>query len=647
MGIFSMFFGCSNKEVPEVVNGDFGEYLDKEFFKYTTDLSQSMLLCYLEGDEWIWANKKFLQNMSYHDIKDFQREHESVREIFLNESEEIFTESDKSWLDYIRKYKQDGYRVTIAKEGSDVMVIDAYAHKYPKNKSLYILELRDVTELHQAQLQTQEVQKLKSKFLANIGHEFRTPMNGILGFLELLKETDLNEKQAEYIEMIAKSSKGLLSNIETLLDLAQLQSKRLELLHEPFNLLPKMEKIALRCYKLGKEKGVDVLSFIDPKIPKLLEGDVHRITQVVSALSQNAIKFTPRGGKVIIEVKVLKRLQNGDCSIGFSIKDNGKGISPEQMAFIEEPFSAGNHADERMGVGLSLSFGLVELMGSELRITSEENKGTQVNFVLQFKNAQGNNFKMVPKRKVKVVLLDQKRIDEANFLTIYLRSFAIDVMKANMIDDTLYDNVEAIYIVGNPNESSWMMELGTYHKKAPLIMLLKEDESLALKLSHLVDTVIHTPLLPSKMAQHLYALHSYELPPVEEKLSIKERVKALVVEDNMINQRLIQILLQSYGILVETASNGIEAIQKVEKNRYDIIFMDIDMPQMNGIVATKEIKSRMRKGEHLPIVALTAMAMDGDREMLLSEGLDDYLSKPLTKKKLESVLNKYLQVEAE
>jgi len=646
MGIFSMLFGCKQKASPEIVHGEFAEYLNKDFFKFTTDLSESMLLCYLEGDEWIWANKRFFEKMYYHDIKDFQRENESIRDIFLDESEEIFTESDKSWLDYIRKYKNEGYRVTIAKEGSDVMVIDAYVHKYPKNKSLYILELRDVTPLYKAQLKTEEVHKLKSKFLANIGHEFRTPMNGILGFLELLKESDLSEKQREYIDMIAKSSNGLLNNIETLLDLAQLQSQRLELLHEPFNLLPSMEKIAMRSYRLAKEKGVNLYSFIDPKIPKLLEGDLHRIEQVVNALSQNAIKFTPRGGKVIIEVKVLKRLQNGECSIGFSIKDNGKGISSEQMAFIEEPFSAGNHADERMGVGLSLSFGLVALMGSELRISSEENQGTQVHFVLSFKNAQGNNFKMVPKRKVKVVLLDQKRIDDANFLTIYLRSFAIDVIKANMIDAGLYDNVEAVYIVGNQNDSSWMMELGTYHKKAPVMVLLKEKEEVALKLSHLVDSVVHMPLLPSKMAAHLYALNHYETPKKDERFSIKEEVKALVVEDNMINQRLIQILLQSYGILVETASNGLEAVQKVEANRYDIVFMDIDMPQMNGIVATKEIKSRQRRNRNLPIVALTAMAMEGDKEMLLSEGLDDYLSKPLTKKKLEYVLNKYLKVKA-
>jgi len=647
MGIFSMLFGCSShKNEPEIVQGNFEEYLTKDFFKYMADLSESMLLCYVEGDEWIWANKTFYERMSYHDIKDFQREHESIRDIFLNESEEIFTESDKSWLDYIRKYKQHGYRVTIAKEGSDIIVVDAYAHKYPKNKSLYILELRDVTPLYQAELQTQEVQKLKTKFLANIGHEFRTPMNGILGFLELLKESSLTKKQQEYIEMITKSSKGLLVNIETLLDLAQLQSNRLELLREPFNLLPKMEDLALHCYKMAKEKGVSLYSFIDPKIPKILEGDIHRITQVVSALSQNAIKFTPRGGKVILEVKVLKRLQNGECSIGFSIKDNGEGISAEQMASIQEPFSAGGHADERLGVGLSLSFGLVTLMGSELRINSEEDHGTQVNFVLDFKNAQGNNFKMVPKRKVKVVLLDKSRIDAANFLTIYLRSFGIDVIKANIIDEGLYDDAEAIYIVADQHDSSWMMELGTFHKKAPLMMLLDEDETLALKLSHLVDSTLQRPLLPSKMAQHLYALHNFEQLPKEKSLSLQKEVKALVVEDNLINQRLIQILLQEYGIDVETASNGLEALQKVGKHNYDIIFMDIDMPYMNGIVATKEIKSRLDRRKRLPVVALTAMAMDGDKEMLLAEGLDDYLSKPLTKKKLESVLQKYLKVNA-
>lgn len=645
MGVFSMIFGSKEaKRGPVVVDDDISHYLDNNFFKYIVDKNESMILCFLEGEGWLWANKRFLDTMSYYDINDFKREKESIRDVFLNESEEIFTESDKSWLDYIKKYKSDGYRVSLASQGTnEVLVIDAYCYIYPHNKNLYILELKDVTNLHKAQLKTKEVEKLKTKFLANIGHEFRTPMNGILGFVELLKETDLDSKQLEYINMISKSSRSLMTNIETLLDLSQLQGGRLELQNEEFNLLPEIEKLTYHFYKAGEEKGVKVLSFIDPKIPQKLTGDLNKILQIMNAITQNAIKFTPRGGKVIIEVKVLKRSQNGDCSIGFGVKDNGKGISEEQIAFMYEPFTAGNHADQRMGVGLSLSHGLTKLMGSELRINSDKESGTYVNFVLDFKRSEGQNYKMMPKRKVKVLLLDNSRVDEANFLTIYLRAFAIDVIKSNLLDETLYDDIDGLYIVANQNDSSWMLELGTYSKKAPITLLLGENEKLQTKLTHIVDEVIHKPLMPSNMAKHLYSIHKFEAKREEvAELNLKHKLKALVVEDNLINQRLIQILLQEYDIKVSTAANGLEAVDMAKKNKYDIIFMDIDMPEMNGIVATKQIKEQLPRNTNQPIVALTAMAMEGDREMLLSEGLDDYLSKPLTKDKLEAILDKYL-----
>jgi len=645
MGFFSMIFGSKEQnDTPIVVDDDVSHYLDNNFFRYIVEANNNMVLCFLEGEGWIWANKRFLTTMSYHDIGDFNREKESIRDLFLNESEEIFTESDKSWLDYIKKYKSDGYRVSIAsKDAGEVLVVDTYCYIYPHNKNLYILELRDVTALHKAKLKTKEVEKLKTKFLANIGHEFRTPMNGILGFVELLKDTDLDKKQLEYINMISKSSKSLMTNIETLLDLSQLQGGRLALQSETFNLLPEIEKLAYHFYKVGEEKGVKVLSFIDPKIPQKLTGDLNKILQIMNAITQNAIKFTPRGGKVILEVKVLKRSQNGDCSIGFGVKDNGKGISEEQIAFMYEPFTSGNQADQRMGVGLSLSHGLTRLMGSNLHISSEKESGTYVNFVLDFKRSEGQNYKMMPKKKVKVLLLDKSRVDEANFLTIYLRAFAIDVIKSNLLDDTLYDDIEALYIVANQNESSWMLELGTYSKKAPITLLLGENEKLQTKLTHIVDEVIYKPLLPSNMAKHLYAVHNFE-EKIEEtiKLNLKHQMKALIVEDNMINQKLIQILLQEYDIGVSTAANGLEAVDMTKKNNFDIIFMDIDMPEMNGIIATKQIKDRLDRKTKLPIVALTAMAMEGDREMLLREGLDDYLSKPLTRDKLEAILDKYL-----
>ncbi len=646
MGLLSLFSSKKQKQKQKTTktNELFDAYLNKGFYEEVVDSSKSMILYFFQGQGWIGANKVFFETMHYKDIDEFLSQNDSIRNLFLSESEEIFTESDKSWLDYIKKYQNSGYRVTIAKDKGEIIVIDARCHISTKNKNFYILELEDVTKLHDAQLKTQEVEKLKTRFLANIGHEFRTPMNGILGFIELFENTALNENQNEYINMISKSSKSLMQNIETLLELSQLQGGRLEIDSNEFNILTEMENLAYTFYQNGLEKGIKVLTFIDPKLPQELYSDAKKIKQIMFSLIQNAVKFTPKGGKVIIEVKLLKRQKNGDCSIGFSVRDTGKGIPLEQIALINEPFTSGAQADERLGVGLALSHGLVKLFGSNLRIQSKEDVGTYVNFVLDFKAARGQNYKMMPKRKVKVLLLDQKKVEEANFLTIYLRSFALDVVKSNQLDKNVYDGIDALYVVANQGDSSWMLELGTYSKKTPVILLLEETEKLQTKLTHIVNEVIRKPLLPGCVAKHLYSVSAMSMKETSKNtVAIKGQVNALVVEDNLINQKLIEILLQGYNITVSTASNGIEAVYQCSKSKFDIIFMDIDMPEKNGIEATKEIKESMNMNKLTPIVALTAMAMEGDKGMLLKNGLNDYMAKPLTREKLEYMLHKYLK----
>jgi len=642
MGLFS-FFAKKEAKVSTVTH--YGDYFSRDMIWEIVSSSGMMMLFFTKKDGWIGANRYFFNTFGFKGIEDFRTRYESIREVFLSESEEVFTEDDKSWLDYIKKYKKDGYELTLKDTQGDILYLKAKCHNLLHTPELYILEMEDVTQLHYAKLKTKEVEQLKSKFLANIGHEFRTPMNGILGFVELLQQTNTDAHQKEYLDMIHRSSKNLMINIETLLDLSQMQGGRLKIEKAPFSLLNEMESISHAFILAGKEKGIKVLTFIDPKLPEELNFDSKKIIQIMNALIQNAIKFTPRGGRVIIEVKLLKRRQNGECSIAFSVKDNGKGIPEEQIALINEPFTAGNHADERLGVGLSLSSGLIHLLGSKLNIHSKEGEGSYFNFVLDFNESKGQSYKMMPKKRVKVLLLEKSRIDEANFLTIYLRSFAIDVVKANILDEHVYDGVEALYIIADQNDSSWMLKLGTFSKKSSITMLLKNGEKLQTKLTHLVDEVISEPLLPRVIAKHLHKLYDIETSTTHQsKLVLKDSITALVVEDNLINQRLIQILLKEYNIAVSTASNGNEAIEKCEKNRFDIVFMDIDMPEKNGILATNEIKERINLNGKTPIVALTAMAMEGDRQMLLDEGLDDYLSKPLTREKLENILDKYLKV---
>ena len=640
MGMFS-FFKKENTERKQHI--DYKHYLTKELLLGAFNSLESMVLLFNRDDGWVAANEKFYESMGFEDISDFKRQYESVREIFAAESEEVFTEDDKSWLDYIKKYKQEGYAITLQTKEEQMLRMSAKCHIFFAPQEYYILELLDATEIYEAEQKTQEVEKLKTKFLSNIGHEFRTPMNGILGFIDILNKTKLDAKQEEYLQMISRSAKNLMSNIEMLLDLSQMQGGRLKPDNAPFSLLAEMEKLSYEYYLQGIEKGISVQSFIDPKLPKEITSDATKILQIMSSLTQNALKFTKRGGRVVIEVKLLKRHLNGDCSIGFGVKDNGKGIAAEQIALITEPFNAGNQADERLGIGLSLSNGLIELLGGELKIQSQENVGSYFNFVLHFKDSRGQSYKMMPKKKVKVLLLDNKKIDDANFLTIYLRAFAVDVIKANVLDEKIYEGVDALYIIADQSDSSWMLKLGTYPKKASVVLLLDEHEKLQTKLTHIVDAVVKKPLLPSTFARHLNKMYHVEETKIEEALDLKERTTALVVEDNLINQRLIKILLLEYNIAVRTAANGNEAVRLCEQNSFDIIFMDIDMPEKNGIIATQEIKNTLNPQKKMPIVALTAMAMEGDKEMLLQEGLDDYISKPLTREKLENVLNKYLK----
>jgi len=650
MSFFSLFSLFSQDT--ETVNAnaletskEFHNYFTKELYSEIVDNNTSMILYFTKVDGWIGANKIFFETMGYSYIGEFRRQHESIRDIFLNESEEIFTEEDTSWLDYIKKYKNEGYSLSITTANATVLAIKARCYVSSNNSNIYILELQNVSDLQKAKAHTKEVENLKTKFLANIGHEFRTPMNGILGFMELLDKSDLTKQQREYLSMISKSSKHLMTNIETLLDLSQMEGGRLTLNNTDFNLLPEMEKIVHSFCAEGRKNAIKLLSFIDPKLPKELNGDIDKIKQIMVSLVQNAIKFTPRGGKVVLEVKLLKRERNGDCAIGFSIKDNGNGIAQEQLALIAEPFTAGNQADERLGIGLSLSNGLVKLMNSELRIKSEMGQGTYFNFVLNFKESQGQNYRMMPKKKVKVLLLEQSKVDDANFLTTYLRSFAIDVMKSNVLDEHVYEDIDTLYVVANQEDSSWMFTLGSYSKSAHIVLLLNEREKIQTKLTHIVDEVLYKPLIPSVIAKHLYTLYRFEMDDnAQLKVKVKKASTALVVEDNLINQRLIQILLQEYNIEVSTASNGVQAVSMCQENRYDLVFMDIDLPKKNGIIATKEIKEAINPNGNTPIVALTAMAMEGDREMLLGAGLDDYMSKPLTREKLEHILNTYLKV---
>ena len=621
------------------------DVVNQALFLKLLDLNDSLILFYVKDMGYVGANAAFYRTFNFDDINSFRKKHESVRDLFISESEEIFTENDKSWMDYIRTHKKSKHYVNVKdSEGNllDFSVSNSVIKE--QNQEVYILELKNVTELEALKAKASEIEAVNTTVLSNIGHEFRTPMNGILGFLDLLEKSNPNLVQTDYLKMTSSSARALMSNIEAVLDLSQLQNGHLSLEKKEFDLIGELDDMMHLFTDLGLQKKVNVCFFVDPKLPKKLEGDIHKIRQIIYSLLQSALEFTPVGGKVLAEIKLLKLNEQKNCSIGFSVKDNGVGIPSNILSQIIKPFSVSDQADQRVGIGLSLSHALVTLMGSELKIQSDEGRGTSISFALELKNIGGHSFSMIPYRSVKVLLADDVRIDDANLLTNYLRSFSIGVVKVNLIDQEIFDNINALYVVASQYDNKWIRQLEKYTKKAPIVLLTDSDEMLNKECESFVDMTISKPLFPKSVFKHLNKLFSHEYGTKEPSKQLKKGSLALVVEDNLINQKLIKILLQEYNIDVVTASNGQEAVDICNHQKFDMVFMDIDMPIKNGVVATKEIKADFVKNGHImPIIAVTALAMEGDRERLLANGLDDYISKPLTRDKLELVLKKYLQ----
>lgn len=621
--------------------------ISKDFFYKVFDTDPDPLLFFTKENGWIGANKSFFDLVPLQNIEQLRNNHESIRELFDHEDEEVFTEYDKSWLDYIRTHCPNGYGLGIVDASGKMRTMTATSTLIQEGgEDLYLLRLKDQSNLVDLKAEVVKVEQLKSKFLANIGHEFRTPMNGILGFVDLLSKTSPNDIQSEYIHSIQSSARNLMSNIENLLDLAQMQNGRLSVSKSEFNIVAEMEELARGCIPIAMDKGVGVLFFIDPKLPTYITGDVRKIKQVINNLYNNALKFTPRGGRITVEIKLLKRNTSGSSNIGFIVKDTGKGISKSELSNITRPFVSGDHADNRLGVGLSLSHGLISLMGGELKIASEEGKGSSFSFSLTLEGSSDHAMQMINAHSVKVVLIDEKKVEDANHLTNYLRSFGVSVTKTQTLDESIFSDTEAVYFVASQEKSDWTMRLAPLKRSCKTVLLLEQDERLQAKMLHVADLSLTKPLLPTSLLEHLAAIFNVPQSAQAGAPQIQRGVSALVVEDNLINQRLIKLLLKEYGISVTTVSNGDEAVEICREKTFDIVFMDIDMPIKDGILATEEIKAEERPSKigRMPIIALTALAMEGDREYILERGLDDYLSKPLTREKLEYVLQKYLHV---
>ena len=505
-----------------------------------------------------------------------------------------------------------------------------------------------------------QANEAKSLFLANMSHEIRTPLNGIVGFTEILRSTNLTEEQEEFLSIIDKSSENLLSIINNILDLSKIESNKIEIENIVFDAAEEFDSAVETYGVAATEKNIDLNYYMDPAISPKLKGDPTKIKEIIINLLSNAVKFTSYGGEINLEILKVQD-ENGRNAVKFTVKDNGIGMTKDQQSRIFDAFSQADVSVTRKyggtGLGLTISSQFVELMGGKLELESAKDQGTSFFFTLPLEEVVSNEINYngaftaltigkyeqdIPTKLDSYIgkyfeyfgptvkhfesIADLKELDNNNVC----KNFWVDIDKArqNIIDAIHHMDKSKLIVIANVTSRNKLEDLGLEQKN-----------------------IIFKPVTLSKLKTVLNNTANVTPELMEEAKATQETkfdAKILVTEDNIINQKLIKRILEEHGITVDIANNGLESFEKRRNGTYDLIFMDIQMPVMDGIEATHEILDfEEDEGHaHIPIVALTANALKGDRERFLSEGMDEYITKPIETTELLYILNKFLSGKA-
>ncbi len=504
--------------------------------------------------------------------------------------------------------------------------------------------------------------RTKDLFLANMSHEIRTPLNGIVGFTQLLKSTNPTEEQVEFINIIENSSDNLLVIVNDILDLAKIQENKVDLEEIEFNPFEIFESAIESYGARADEKQIELQLLIDPEINTNLIGDPTKITQVVVNLISNAIKFTPENG--VIDVGVEKTSSyNGVSSIKFSVKDTGIGVSDEQKENIFKAFSQEDISTNRKfggtGLGLTISTKLIGAMGGTLDIYSVKDEGATFFFELKFPEASPietiqNDLTIgfyMPSDAVHMQEREnvKKYIEHtgATFVEYNALEEVFDLDEGSRPDILFVDRVDIHEINKHPES---MIRIVYIAKHSALRR--KADKSAFDK----IDAVVYKPINFSKTKRAINDVQKIDkskeqASPEVEKETVHEdsehfkfkNLNMLVAEDNVINQKLIEHSLHALGITLTIANNGEEAFNLRKERDFDIIFMDVQMPIMDGVESTHAILEyeKLENVPHVPIIALTANNLKGDRERLMNEGMDEFLSKPIDLDKMRTLLKSH------
>ncbi|KRE58226.1 response regulator [Paenibacillus sp. Soil750] len=525
-----------------------------------------------------------------------------------------------------------------------------------ENKNLLLADAKESAE---------SANRAKSEFLANMSHEIRTPMNAILGLNYLLQQTDLTERQKDYVGKTVLSAKSLLTIISDILDFSKIEAKKIVLERIDFDLYEIMSNISNIIGFSLYEKGLKLHFSIHHEVPQVLNGDPFRLNQVLLNLVNNALKFTDEG-EITIAVIVSSQDDSG-VSLRFEVRDTGIGMTPAQQALLFHGFTQADMSTTRKyggtGLGLVISKSIVELMQGEIHVESELGRGSSFIFTVRFEVGSEHLFSAPVASYLKFLRVLLICDDEEMRLVLksQLEQFQFIVNDVDSAQSALeqisssgrYDLVMIDWKLQDEKAQALAekikLEYATPVQVIVLISSYHESELQLKSQSASVKKVLYYPMSQSQLYNQITNLFQEQLqmkiasPQGEsetKKLHMLRNTEVLLVEDNEINQQVAQAILQEMDIHVDVAENGIEALKRVATKRYDAILMDLQMPLMDGFEATRNIRDF---DQETPIIAMTADAMQGVKEQVLEAGMDAYISKPFEPIQLFSVLQRTIQ----